>query len=250
MNTEYRWNKRELATAFDEFANVVHPYYDIVHQAIVDALPISDEPVRVVDLGAGGGRLTQRILDRWPHVKVSVIDQSVPFLELAQERLAPYGDRAEFIRRSFQDDWASQVSNGERIAGCVSTSAIHHLLPEEKITLYTQICDVLAPGGLFLNGDETRPHKDADYQSLLVQISERHAKLISAGTFPAPLADALIAWKQRQIEGLDRPRQSGDDCHESVEAHRSHLQQAGFKTIRLLWQRDLWSLLMAVKPTG
>lgn len=250
MNTDYRWNQRDLATAFDEFADVVHPYYDIVQQAIVDALPISNEPVRVVDLGAGSGRLTARILDRWPHVTVTVIDQSNPFLDLARERLAPYSERVEFLQHSFQDDWASEVTNGTRIAGCVSTSAIHHLLPEEKVALYTQIHSVLADGGLFLNGDETRPDDDDDYRTLLEQVSERHARLMSAGTFPPPLADALVAWKQRQIEGFDQPRQSGDDCHESVDAHLRHLRQAGFKTVRLLWQRDLWSLLMAVKSTG
>ena len=45
----------------------------------------------------------------------------------------------------------------------VSTSAIHHLEPAEKRELYAACCAALAPGEMFINGDEYRPESDAEF---------------------------------------------------------------------------------------
>ena len=92
---DYRWNELDNARGYDQAAEHVHPYYREVQQAILDHLP-SDaaESGWVVDLGGGSGRLAERILNRWSDVHVCVIDQSQPFLTLAAERLAGFGERA------------------------------------------------------------------------------------------------------------------------------------------------------------
>src|SRR5438876_12322236 len=91
----YRWNTSELAVGYDTAAAVIHPHYLANQDVILDLLPANLGPrALVVDLGGGSGRLMERILDRWPQVQGVVVDQSEPFLPLAECRLALFGQRA------------------------------------------------------------------------------------------------------------------------------------------------------------
>ena len=82
--TSYRWNSSEAAEAYDRAAPVVHPYYEVVQDEILKLLPFgAEEPFEVLDLGGGSGRLAERVLERFADMRVSVVDQSLPLLELA-----------------------------------------------------------------------------------------------------------------------------------------------------------------------
>jgi len=39
----------------------------------------------------------------------------------------------------------------------ISTSALHHFSPEDKVRLYRKVYDALRVGGLFVNSDKTAP---------------------------------------------------------------------------------------------
>lgn len=56
-----------------------------------------------LDATLGGGGHSRGILDRCGDVQVWGIDQDPEALAVAQERLAPYGDRVHFWRGNFQD---------------------------------------------------------------------------------------------------------------------------------------------------
>src|SRR5207302_403528 len=103
----------------------------------------------------------ERILDRWPQAKVVVLDQSEPFLALAERRLARVGWRASCVLARLQDDWSAHLPGP--VTAFVSMSAIHHLEPAEKESLYRRCYELLAPGGILLNGDEVRAESDSEY---------------------------------------------------------------------------------------
>src|SRR5262245_41359063 len=109
----YRWNTSDLAVGYDAAAAVIHPHYGAIQDVILSLLPANlgrdglgrDSLGRdslVVDLGGGSGRLMERILDRWPEARGAVVDQSEPFLALAERRLARFGERALCIHRRLQ----------------------------------------------------------------------------------------------------------------------------------------------------
>jgi SAM-dependent methyltransferase len=241
----YRWNNTDAVVAYDSGAPVIHPRYLEVQTAVLAALPFAaGHPFRIVDLGGGSGRLLQRLLAAFPSAFASLIDQSEPFLALARDHLAQFDGRVAFLQLRLQDDWEKAVAP---VDGIVSTSAIHHLEPAEKRKLYGRCYTALNPGGVFINGDEYRPSSDSEYLALLEKWGRHMEAALATGAIPESFGHIVAAWTKRNISEFDRPRTSGDDCHETVEAQIQALRQAGFRRAALTWQKDLWGVLVAQK---
>ncbi len=180
----YRWNTSAAAESYDEAAPAIHPYYKTVQDQILERLPFgADETFLLVDLGGGSGRLAERVLQRFERARVVLVDQSEPFLALAERRLRTFGHQATFVQRRLQDEWAADLAEAPDVI--VSTSAIHHLAPAEKRRLFAKCITTLKPGGLFINGDEYRPVDDAAYRGLLEKWSTHMFSALEAGCIPA-----------------------------------------------------------------
>src|SRR3954470_2032555 len=161
----YRWNSSEAAEAYDVAAPSIHPFYEQVQEQILSLLPFNgDVKFELVDIGCGSGRLAERVLTHFAGARVTLVDQSAPFLAIAERRLARFASRVEFHQHRLQDDWPSALATPPDVI--VSTSAIHHLEPSEKQALYEQCFKAVAAGGMFINGDEYRPADDREYAAL------------------------------------------------------------------------------------
>jgi tRNA (cmo5U34)-methyltransferase len=242
----YRWNTSDFALGYDAAAQIVHPHYLAIQGEILSLLSLPlDQPATVVDLGGGSGRLLERILDRWPLARGIVIDQSEPFLAIAERRLARFGDRATCLFARLQGDWPSQVPRN--VTAFVSMSAIHHMEPHEKKSLYARCFLQLAPGGMLLNGDEIRAPDDSAYLSTLTAWAGHMRANMASGAIPSTFHDALHGWIDRNVTRFGHEKKSGDDCHESLDAQLAYFHSAGFTTADSPWQRDLWAILRGVK---
>jgi tRNA (cmo5U34)-methyltransferase len=238
----YRWNSTEAVRAYDAAAPTIHPLYDEVKRRVVDALPFAaDAEFSLVDLGGGSGRLLERVLERFGNARAVLVDQSEPFLAVAEERLEQFGSRVVFVQQRLQDDWFSALP--ERPQAIVSTSAIHHLEPVEKQQLYSKCYEALAPGGVFINGDEFRPVDDADYLAALQRWSAHMTAALAEGRIPATFQSTLDHWHQRNIREFGMPHKSGDDCHETAAAQIAYLRAVGFQDVRVDWQSEMWGIL-------
>ncbi len=244
--TQYRWNKQELAAGYDASAEYVHPHYLELQQFLVEMLLAADRTTYVVDLGGGTGRLAERVLAASPTARVLVIDQSEAALEIAAQRLAPFGERGQWAQLRLQDDWAALLAQAP--TAMVSMSAIHHLDPGEKRQLYQRCFDCLAPGGILANGDEIRDEDDAVYLRQLQTWGRHMDAMIAAGNIAESFHDALHQWQARNIGGFGEPRTSGDDCHQTIGEQLDYFRQAGFEPVDAPWHRDMWAVLRGVKP--
>jgi tRNA (cmo5U34)-methyltransferase len=247
MTTTYRWNTSAAAEAFDACAPAIHPFYLAVQDEILrllaaDRAQTGKEPQCVVDLGGGSGRLVERALEQFPNALGVVMDQSEAFLAIAERRLARFGERATFVEQRLQDDWATALPT--KPAALVSMSAIHHLEPAEKRSLYQQCYHALAPGGLFLNGDELRPESDAEYLAAMEWWSHHKEVETAAGRIPESFRPMSEAWHERNITRFGEPKDSGDDCHETAAVQLEYLRAAGFRDVRLSWNKRLWGVLV------
>lgn len=247
--TTYRWNQLSAAEAYDQAAPVIHPHYETVQNQVLQALAGSVErgTPHFIDLGGGSGRLLQRALTAHPKATATLVDQSEPFLGLARRRLAPFAERVSFVNACLQDDWPAACSalDHPAPAAILSTSAIHHLDPGEKQTLFAKCATVLSAGGLFINGDEHRPAEDDAYRQELSVWRDHMQQQLALGAIPPSFAETLASWRQRNLVDFDRPRQSGDDCHETIETQLSYLQAAGFSKATTTWQHSLWAVFVA-----
>ena len=241
---EYRWNLTEFAVGYDEAAAHIHPYYGEIQQQILAQLEGSASDFLLVDAGGGSGRLVELFLDQFGECRAILVDQSESFLDLARQRLARFGERANCQVMRLQDDWGQSVGNPDVI---VSMSAIHHLDATEKRLLFERCYSMLAPGGTFLNGDEIRSADDSEYLQECQKWAVHMHEAMDQGLVAESMCAALLGWEDRNVKRFGEPRSSGDDCHETVEAQCGYLSQVGFSTVEVPWQRDMWALFKAVK---
>jgi SAM-dependent methyltransferase len=241
--TTYRWNTSAAAEAFDAGAPAIHPFYVEVQDEILSLLARDGvDPKCVVDLGGGSGRLLERVLERFVRARTVLVDQSAAFLAIAERRLARFGDRVTLMEKRLQDDWAAALPTTPD--ALVSMSAIHHLEPLEKQSLYARCYDALAPNGLFLNGDELRPESDAEYLAMMEWWSERKDVDTSEGRIPESFRPVFEAWYDRNIRRFGEPKTSGDDCHETAAVQEEYLRAAGFRDVHIAWSEQLWGVLV------
>ncbi len=107
---------------------------------------------RVLDLGCGDGFLAAPILDRWPESCADLVDFSETMLAAARERFAGRPKRASIVRADYSDPaWVDALARPRAYDVIVSGFSIHHQPDERKRTLYQELFDLLAPGGMFLN---------------------------------------------------------------------------------------------------
>jgi tRNA (cmo5U34)-methyltransferase len=244
--SEYRWNLSDYAAGYDAAADVIHPHYLEIQDAILAAIPFPpDAEILLVDLGGGSGRLAARFLERWPRAQAIVIDQSEPFLALAERRLAAFDGRGTCLLARLQDDWRSKLPRPA--SAIVSMSAIHHLEPVEKQAVYQQACEALAARGIFLNGDEVRPERDDNYRREVDAWADHMRGHMADGSIGVAFHPALDKWIERNVTQFGQPRKSGDDCHETAAAQLTYLEAAGFAEVDCRWQKRLWGILRGRK---
>jgi|1186.fasta_scaffold102983_2 tRNA (cmo5U34)-methyltransferase len=242
----YRWNTSDFASGYDAAAEIIHPNYTAIQDQILGLLESHlSKGGLVVDLGGGSGRLLERILDRWPQSHGLIIDQSEPFLALAERRLARFGPRAACVLSRLQDDWSRELPLPP--TAFISMSAIHHLDPAEKQSLYQRCFQLLIPGGLLLNGDEVRAGNDREYAAVLNSWADHMRRKMVAGAIPPSFHSALHGWIDRNVNHFGQPKKSGDDCHETIDTQLGYLRSAGFPLADVPWQKDLWAILRGIK---
>ncbi len=97
----------------------------------------SDTPARVVDLGCGGGNITERLIERWPRAEVIGVDGSREMLSVARQ----VNPSVSWVR----DDVAHwSIAGG---ADVVYSNAALHWLPDHE-QLFPHLSDQLRAGGV------------------------------------------------------------------------------------------------------
>jgi SAM-dependent methyltransferase len=116
------------------------------------AFPTSVE-LRVLDVGAGYGVVTEEVLGVFPAALVTLQDYSQAMLDQARRRLADHADRLSYVLCDLlEPSWPQKVGGSFDLA--VSAIVLHNLGCSENIfACYPAIRGLLRPGGCFLNYD-------------------------------------------------------------------------------------------------
>jgi tRNA (cmo5U34)-methyltransferase len=101
---------------------------------------------RILDLGAGDGRLLSLLLLKCPRAEGVALDFSEPMLAQLRTRFA--GDRRVQI---LAHDLAEPLPDLGSFDTIASSFAIHHVSHERKRQLYGEVWSALIPGGVFCN---------------------------------------------------------------------------------------------------
>jgi len=116
------------------------------------ALP-EDAGIRVLDVGAGYGFVTEEVLRAFPNARVTLQDFSEPMLARARERLVTAAERLSYVKCDLTDPtWTDRV--GGPFDLIVSAIAIHNLRDMAAIAAcYRGIARLLKLAAPFLDCD-------------------------------------------------------------------------------------------------
>ncbi|OUL20034.1 methyltransferase [Nostoc sp. RF31YmG] len=120
---------------------------------------------RILDLGTGDGRLLALLkLDR-PQAQSIAIDFSTTMLEAIKTRFA--GDATVQVIAYNLDQPLPELGFFDAV---VSSFAIHHLTHDRKLSLYTEIFQILEPGGIFCNLEHVASPTPALHENFLQKL--------------------------------------------------------------------------------
>ncbi len=129
-----------------------------VFRLLADTIPYGKEvPIKILDLGAGYGGLTQSLLRQFPNATAVCQDGSEEMAELGHKRMAEFKGRFSYVHSDLSHrEWSSAIKG--QFEAVVSSIAIHNLRASDTIqAVYKEIFPLVKPGGCFLNFDRMVP---------------------------------------------------------------------------------------------
>lgn len=160
---------------------------------------------RILDVGTGDGRLLRLVRAACPEAEFVAIDFSSAMLDAARKRFS--GEKNVTI---MAHDFASELPALGQF-GCVASSfAIHHVHHDRKRKLYSEIFDILLPGGAFCNLEHVASptvrlhHQFLEKLQVLPEEEDPSNKLLDLETQLAWLrrigfVDVDCHWKWREL---------------------------------------------------
>jgi trans-aconitate methyltransferase len=225
------WSE-EHSAQFIDLGRIYTPARDEIQQAILDLIPAErDEPFLAVELGVGGGWLSEAILERFPSARVLGLDGSPMMLRTAEARLQPFADRFETRHFQLEDrSWLAQIDIETRCF--VSSLVIHHLDAAGKQALYRDLRTRLSPGGAVLIADLIAPRSEWERRYLAWQwdAEVRRQSLAMTGSLQAYQQFTDDHWNW-----YDHPDPM--DLPSSLPDHLRWLSDAGFVGVNVFWER-------------
>lgn len=165
-----QWDARKQALASDRRAGF---------DEMIRALPSdTSATLRVLDLGAGDGKVSETILDAYPHSRAVLVDFSMLMMDKGRKQLGRFDGRYVYVHWDMnQGDWPEKLGGPYDVVA--SSAAIHHLDNSRKRWLAHRVMEHLTPGGVFANYDL---HRDPDAQFSVDEIHDRTCATLTEAT--------------------------------------------------------------------
>ncbi len=217
---------------------------------LVSLLPFeSKDAVRVLDVGAGSGALTQEILAHFPNAYIVCQDFSDVMLDIAKQKMAKFSDKIDFVRSDLSTpEWVNSVSGTFDIVVC---SLVIHAIPARAKDIYREIFPLIKQGGYFLMADSLSTPGPVLKQLCVKKRLENLQKTIKADTGIEKSIEEI------ELDLKEKPRSPNANYPErirsplrsilTIENHLAWLKQAGFNEVDCLWKDLQNGVIVAIK---
>lgn len=152
------WQDSQIAKSYLRGRREAVPCAKEQIDVMLRLIAASETPVeRFLDLGCGDGTLSAAILERHPEARGVLLDFSKAMLDAALQNLSSLSG-VRYVNFDYaQPEWVDAVANDAPFDAVVSGYSIHHQPDERKRELYSEIFELLVPGGVFVNVEHVFP---------------------------------------------------------------------------------------------
>jgi SAM-dependent methyltransferase len=189
--TRSGWQTKELTKTYLEGIRGAVPGADLQFSVMAKiAQRWCGSPGSFLDLGCGNGILGRFLFELFPSASGLYVDFSDPMLDAARENVGAL-PHVTIAKADFSSpDWLEVVMPHGLFDVVVSGFAIHHQPDERKRSLYAEIYDLLAPGGVFLNLEHVASSTSAGKQ-LFDEFFVDHLQAFHGKTDPNPKRETI-----------------------------------------------------------
>jgi len=207
---------------------------------------------RFLDLGAGTGSLSERILRRFPGARGVALDFDPVLSKIGRIGLSDFDRRLRWVDADLRSrSWVRALPPG-RFDAVVSSTALHWLTGPELRRLYVSIAARLRARGLFLNADWIAyPRAQRRLAGISRRAGPRRADARKwheswdewwRKVEQEPALAAEVVLRRRRFphahEGTSTPDEAG---------HRAGLRAAGFREVGVVWSHREYRVLAALR---
>lgn len=227
-------------TDYERRQYLIVPRKDECLDTIVDFCPFGeDDEIHVVDLGAGQGALSKRVLARFRQAYVTLFDASDEMVAVAKEQLAECKGRYSIVIGDFSDPgWYEPISRPVNAVVC--NQALQYVRLERRAGFFQSVYNLLETPGYFANGGA--------FNTACRLVQER-------GEYKALKLTQKKLWELEgrhvSIEYLRDQRKAGQ-AQAGVnrmlfDEQVAFLKDAGFEHVEIVWRYLLRGVVVAYK---
>lgn len=214
----------QAAFDYDGLIPRLIPYYRDQQDLILQLIPFgSNANIKVLDLGAGTGILSELILQAFPQANVTACDMAENMLKICQTNLSAFRERLTLQQGNFAAD---DFGSGYDLV--VSGLAIHHLDGAGKQQLFHKLFAAMNSGGILLIRDIVT--------GATPSLTEQYEQLWRKYMKGCGEDDAM--YFQAYLE---------EDIPSSVEEQTQWLAEAGFSEVGCHWRYLNFAVFGGVK---
>ena len=236
------WTEQDSQT-YRNIADVAVPRRQEMVATLVAAVPFAAaEPLTILELGSGDGRLAEALLTVFPRATLTALDGSESMRREAAARLTLFGERARVAAFDVAAlDWWDRMFGVDLI---VSSLCLHHLNDAKKQYLYKAAAERLSPRGALLIADLIDPQHPASRRLAAAQW-DAQARL-QAGALGAPaLFERFVEARWNHFRFPDDTDQPSALFH-----HLIWLRHAGFAAVDCCWLHAGHAVFGGFKQAG
>jgi tRNA (cmo5U34)-methyltransferase len=138
--------------------DIYEHYYTLLASAIVP----TEDPVRILDLGCGGGIEIEYIFRQVPNARITAVDQSRPMLDCLRTKYADRLGQIDIVEESY----LSCLLDEDAYAYVLSSMSVHYFPPARRCDIYRRILHALRDDGIYVEGTYCSDSDEEERQKL------------------------------------------------------------------------------------